>query len=86
MRGDGEQDALRRLTGGVLRDMNKQTNLPVEGKVIRFAPGRNQEPATSLWKVWAEGSEVYALSRSFGGVLKISVHRAGRFTTAWERN
>jgi hypothetical protein len=58
--------------------MNKQRNLPVEGKAIRFAPSRNQEPAASLWKVWAEGSEVYASSRNPGGSPKISVHASGQ--------
>jgi hypothetical protein len=58
--------------------MNKSLSLPVEGKAIRFAPSRNQEPAASLWKVWAEGSEVYASSRSPGGSPKISVHASGQ--------
>lgn len=58
--------------------MNKPVNLPVEGKAIRFAPSRNQEPAASFWKVWAEGSEVYALSRSPGGSPKLSVHASGQ--------
>jgi hypothetical protein len=53
-------------------------NQPVESKAIRFAPSRNQEPAAALWKIWAEGSEVYALSRSTAGLLKISVHASGQ--------
>jgi hypothetical protein len=57
--------------------MNKPSNLPVESKAIRFAPSRNQEPAASLWRVWAEGNEVYALSRSMKTV-KISVHESGQ--------
>jgi hypothetical protein len=65
------------LAGGGLCDMNKPSNLPVEGKAIRFAPSRNQEPATSLWKVWAEGNEVYALSRGIK-TMKISVHESGQ--------
>jgi hypothetical protein len=56
--------------------MNTPKNLPVEGKQIRFAPGRNEEPAASFWKVWAEGNEVYALSRSMQ-TMKISVHESG---------
>jgi hypothetical protein len=58
--------------------MYKRVTTPVEGKVIRFAPGRNREPASSIWKVWAEGSDVYALSRRLGGSLKISVHESGQ--------
>ena len=57
--------------------MNQPVGLPVESKAIRIAPSRNQEPAASLWKVWAEGSEVYALSRSSGASTKISVHASG---------
>lgn len=51
---------------------------PVESKAIRFAPARNGEPAASFWKVWAEGSEIYALCRSLGGAPKISVHASGQ--------
>jgi len=50
----------------------------VERRLIRFAPSRNGEPASSIWKIWAEGSEVYALSRMLGGTLKISVHESGQ--------
>ncbi len=58
--------------------MNKRANLPVEGKAIRFAPGLGQEPAAWFWRVWTEGSEIYALSRNSGGVAKISVHASGQ--------
>jgi hypothetical protein len=58
--------------------MNKRAGLPVEGKAIRFAPGQDQEPAASFWKVWTEGDEVYALSRNVGGLAKISVHASGQ--------
>jgi len=58
--------------------MNKKADLPVEGKAIRFAPGRDREPAASFWKIWAEGSEVYALSRSSAGLAKISIHASGQ--------
>ena len=57
--------------------MNTRRNLPVQGKQIRFAPGRNEEPAASFWKIWAEGNEVYALSRSMQ-TMKISVHESGQ--------
>jgi hypothetical protein len=58
--------------------MNKKAELPVEGKAIRFAPGRDQEPAASFWKVWTEGNELYALARNSGGLAKISVHASGQ--------
>jgi hypothetical protein len=59
--------------------MKQRPNLPVEGKQIRFAPSRNrQEPDATLWKVWAEGSEVYACARGPGGSAHISVHQSGQ--------
>lgn len=58
--------------------MAKQAKLPIEGKAIRFAPGRNASPLTALWKVWAEGNEVYAATRSFSGSTHISVHETGQ--------
>lgn len=65
--------------------MRQLVKTPVEGKEIRFAPTRSRvpslsgqlaEPASSIWKVWAEGSEVYALARGLGE-MKISVHESG---------
>ena len=58
--------------------MAKQAKIPIEGKAIRFAPGRNNEPLTALWKVWAEGNEVYAASRSAAGSIHISIHESGQ--------
>jgi hypothetical protein len=58
--------------------MNKRANLPVEGKAIRIAPGRSQEPAARFWKVWAEGNEIYASARTPQGLAKISVHASGQ--------
>src|SRR5208337_1100837 len=62
----------------VLEEMAKQAKLPIEGKAIRFAPGRNDKPLTALWKVWAEGNEVYATSRFTGQSIHISVHESGQ--------
>ena len=58
--------------------MTKPAKLPVEGKAIRFAPGRGLEPSASFWKVWAQSNEIYASGRSLGGIAKISVHQSGR--------
>jgi hypothetical protein len=55
----------------------------VENKALRFAPGRDRErlqiegPSFSIWKIWAEGSEVYALSRMMGST-KLSAHASGQ--------
>ena len=58
--------------------MAKQTKLPIENTAIRFAPGRNNEPLTAHWKVWAQGSEVYATTRTFLGSMHVSVHEFGQ--------
>lgn len=58
--------------------MSKKADLPVEGKAVRFAPSREQQPVASFWKVWAEGNEIYASSRSPGGSPRISVHASGQ--------
>lgn len=58
--------------------MNKRANLPIEGKAIRIAPGRSQEPASRFWKFWGEGDEVYASARTAQGLAKISVHASGQ--------
>jgi len=56
----------------------KNDGLPIEGKSMRFAPGRNQEPAARFWKIWAEGSEIYAIARTPQGLAKISIHASGQ--------
>lgn len=50
----------------------------VKGKQIRFAPARDGKPASFIWKVWVQGSDVYAQCRRFGGSLKLSVHASGQ--------
>lgn len=37
--------------------------------------------AASMWKIWAEGDEVYAMNRAMGGIAKISVHFSGQIHT-----
>jgi hypothetical protein len=56
----------------------RKKGLPLEGKAIRFAAERGGKPAASFWKVWCEGSEIYALARNFVGQLKISIHGSGQ--------
>ena len=58
--------------------MIKRASLPLEGKAIRFAPGRELEPAAWFWRVWTEGNEICALTRCSGGVAKLSVHGSGQ--------
>lgn len=58
--------------------MKKALALPIESTAIRFAPAKGGEPASAIWRVWAEGNEIYALTRNAGGVAKISVHASGQ--------
>lgn len=61
--------------------MKSPVTSPVDGKALRFAPARergSERPAFSIWKVSAEGSEVYAMARTFGGNIKLSVHERGQ--------
>lgn len=58
--------------------MTKPSRLPLQGKTIRFAPGAGGQPSTTIWKLWADGSEVYATLRSGYGNLKFSVHSSGQ--------
>lgn len=58
--------------------MHAPAKFPVEGKIIRFAPSREHRPASGVWRVWAEGSEIYALARNMNGFAKISVHASGQ--------
>jgi hypothetical protein len=50
----------------------------VQGKAIRFAPARGKEPAATFWKLWVEGSDIYATTRNSGGAAKLSVHASGQ--------
>ena len=54
------------------------SSLPIEGKEIRFAPGRGGEPLTAFCRVWAQGNEVYAAARSAMGEMHLSVHASGQ--------
>jgi hypothetical protein len=58
--------------------MNKKATSPVEDIAIRFAPGLGQEPAAWFWRVWMQGSEIYAMCRNPLGTVKISVHKSGQ--------
>ncbi len=55
-----------------------QATFPIESKAIRFAPARDEKPVSSFWRVWAEGSNVYAFSRTSARELHISVHESGQ--------
>lgn len=50
----------------------------VTAKEIQFAPSRQGRPLSKMWKVWAEGEEVYASCGAAGNTSRISVHSSGR--------
>jgi len=56
----------------------KPENFLIEGSAIRFAPTRTGEPASSIWKMWSAGSEIYSLSRDSRGTTRISAHQSGQ--------
>src|SRR5690348_3360953 len=58
--------------------MAKQITSTLEGKEIRFAPTRGTEPATSIWRIWAEKNELYAISRGTNSTARISMHSSGQ--------
>ncbi len=55
-----------------------QSTLPIHGKAFRFAPALGRQPASSFWKVWAEGAEVYLTCRTPGGNQRFSIHQSGQ--------
>src|SRR5262245_54660187 len=44
----------------------------------RVVPLRSRRPATHLWKFWVSGNEVYAVSRTSGGVGRVAIHGSGK--------
>jgi len=53
--------------------------LPIMGPEIRFGPAdQDCQLAATPWKVWAHKSEVYASTRTPGGMTKFSVHESGQ--------
>lgn len=44
---------------------------------LRVAPARDGRLAASIWRVWAQGDEVYLASRSVARISKVSLHRTG---------
>lgn len=57
------------------RDLPPRTE---SSKAVRFAPARHGRPAATFWKFWASGNEVYALTRGWGDLTRVSVHSSGQ--------
>jgi hypothetical protein len=51
---------------------------PISGSAIRFAPAIAGQARSAMWKVWVERDEVYALARSGGSAVHLSVHFNGQ--------
>lgn len=48
-----------------------------EEKTIRFCIGDKENAQSSVWRLWANGSEVYLGSRSLIAFIKFSFHKSG---------
>src|SRR6266436_5657406 len=44
---------------------------------FRFAVGSREDLRSSIWRLWANGDELYLATRSVAGISKISFHRSG---------
>lgn len=53
----------------------------------RIAVGSRDGSKSSIWKIWTQGDEIYASSRLFAGLAKVSLHSSGEcrwsYTDAW---
>jgi hypothetical protein len=46
-------------------------------KEIRFAVGSREDVRSSVWRLWANKSELYLAARTAAGLAKISFHKSG---------
>ena len=63
-----------------------------EGKQFRFCFGTQDDPCSSVWRIWTQGDEAYVAVRNFITVAKLSLHstgywqfRADRLVAAYRR-
>jgi hypothetical protein len=46
---------------------------------LRIGPiGQDRRPLASLWRIWAQGDEVYIANRNGAKLVKISIHSSGK--------
>ena len=48
-----------------------------DANTIRFAVGCREDVCSSVWRLWAQGNDLYLAARSFAGGSKISFHQSG---------
>jgi hypothetical protein len=46
---------------------------------IRIAPQRDGKQVANLWRIWAQGDELYLATRNTGKEMKVSLHSSGRW-------
>src|ERR1700686_3005137 len=56
----------------------KQLIYPIEGSRLRIAPERNGRMAAFMWRIFADGNEVYARGRLGTDEARISFHHSGQ--------
>ncbi|HEY4749699.1 MAG TPA: hypothetical protein VIH60_04865 [Steroidobacteraceae bacterium] len=46
---------------------------------LRVGPGRGKDLLTSLWRIWAQGNEVYLANRNLATRAHVSLHSTGKW-------
>jgi hypothetical protein len=46
---------------------------------VRFAVGSHEGPRSAVWRLWASGDHVYLSARLYGGTIKASLHKSGKW-------
>jgi hypothetical protein len=53
-----------------------------ENNTIRFAVGDKGDVRSSIWRLWANGNDLYLAARSYAHISKISFHQSGLYRFA----
>ena len=51
--------------------------MSIKNNVIRFAVGDKNDLRSSVWRLWANGNDLYLGARSFAHISKFSFHQSG---------
>ena len=52
-------------------------------KTLRFAVGTSKEYRSAVWRLCVQGNDVYLAARTMVSLLKLSLHRSGKWRLAW---
>jgi hypothetical protein len=59
-----------------------KTAAPKLAREIRFAVGSREDVRSSIWRLWANGDDLYLAARSFAAASKVSFHKSGIYRYA----